>query len=352
MKIVFVNSSLQSGGTERALSGYANYLCNFNDITIIKLDSEPSFYKLDDRIKLINLGLIAKSSSFIEAVFNNLKRIYILKKIFYKLSPDIVFSFQTQTNILSIIAAKISGLKIMAFEQINHLYEKSMAFIVLRRILYPMLDKLFVLTRFDQDYYGGFVKKVVKIPNAVFVKFPEKNEFEKKEKIILAVGRFHEDKQFDVLIKIFSRIDRQGYKLLIAGDGPIKDRCKKLVDELILSDSVFILEKTSEIEKLYSRARIFCLTSLMEGFPNVLIEAMSFGCVPVAFDCLTGPSDIITDSFDGFLIKDFNENKFAEKLSYLINNEDILRKMSEKSFDSAKRFYPEKILKYLESELV
>lgn len=351
MKIIFITSTLGSGGAERVLAGYANWLCRENEVVILKFDSQPSFYEINKKIKAINLGLSSPSSGFFSGLLNNLKRVYILKKTLKSLSPDIVLSFQTQTNIISLIAAKIAGFSIYIFERTNHLYERSLIWPLLRRIVYPMADRLFVLSSFDEAYYRAFVKKVVKMHNPVFIKSAEKNDFDKKEKVILAAGRFDENKQFGLLIKIFAGLEKNDYRLIIAGDGPLKGEYEKIIKDCGLSGRVELIEKTHEMEKLYSKARIFCLTSLMEGFPNVLVEAMSFGCVPVAFDCLTGPGEIITDGVDGFLIKTYDSTAFSQRLNLLISDASLLERISEKAFFSSKRFLPEKMMVLLKKEL-
>ncbi|GAB4034284.1 MAG: glycosyltransferase family 4 protein [Elusimicrobiota bacterium] len=351
MKIVFITSTLDSGGAERVLAGYANWICRENEVIILKFDSQPSFYEINEKIKVINLGLSSLSSGFLSGLFNNLKRVYFLKKTLKSLSPDIILSFQTQTNIVSLLAAKIAGFNIYIFERTNHLYDRSLIWPLLRRTIYPLADKLFVLTSFDEAYYRAFVKKVVKMHNPVFVKAAEKNNFEKKEKVILASGRFDENKQFGLLIKIFAGLEKNDYRLIIAGDGPLKGECEKIIKDCGLSGRVELAGKTHEMEELYSKARIFCLTSLMEGFPNVLLEAMSFGCVPIAFDCISGPNEIIENGIDGFLVKPYDSTAFSQKLSLLISDASLLKKMSEKAFFSSKRFSPEKMMVLLKKEL-
>ncbi len=351
MKIVFITSTLGSGGAERVLTGYANRLSAKHDVFILKFDSKSSFYRIEKKVRVIELGLFSYSSGFVSGLLSNLRRIAVLRKTLKDISPDVSLSFQTQTNIVSLLAAKLSGFRIYIFERTNNLYEKSILWTVLRRIFYPISDKLFVLSDFDKNYYSKFVREVVKLHNPVLINVPDKNPFNEKENIILAAGRFDENKQFGLLIKIFAGLGENDYKLVIAGEGPLKDEYEQIAKQCRISDRVEIIPLNPEIERLYARAKIFCLTSLMEGFPNVLIEAMSWGCVPAAFDCITGPGEIIKDGEDGFLIAPYDASLFSGRLKKLVSDPDLLRKMSERAFINSKRFAPERIMRKLEKQI-
>ena len=110
-----------------------------------------------------------------------------------------------------------------------------------------------------------------------------------------------------------------------------------------MEDRVIMAGKRSDVEKYYLQSKIFAFTSSSEGFPNVIGEAMSTGLPVVAYDCVAGPSEMIIDSENGYLIPLFDDEKFSEKLQLLMNNESLRNKMGERAKASIQRFSKDKI---------
>jgi glycosyltransferase involved in cell wall biosynthesis len=94
----------------------------------------------------------------------------------------------------------------------------------------------------------------------------------------------------------------QPVKLLILGDGPLRNELQELIDRLDLNDSVELLGYVQNPLKYFANADLFILSSLVEGMPNVLVEAMMCGCTPVATDCPTGPRELLKDGVFGYLV--------------------------------------------------
>ena len=94
----------------------------------------------------------------------------------------------------------------------------------------------------------------------------------------------------------------------------------------------------SNISKLMESSSIFILPSRFEGLPMVLIEAMSQGMACIAYNCKTGPSDIISNNFNGFLIEDQNEKEMVSKLAQLLANDTLRLSFGEKGIKSLERF--------------
>ncbi len=116
------------------------------------------------------------------------------------------------------------------------------------------------------------------------------------------MGRFISSKQQSLLINIFDTIDDNNWKLIFLGDGPklqelkSKAKTKKSFGRIIFEGNV------SNVDEYYAKSKIFAFTSNSEGFPNALAEAMSAGCACISFDCIAGPSDLIKDEINGYLI--------------------------------------------------
>lgn len=166
-----------------------------------------------------------------------------------------------------------------------------------------------------------------------------------RHKIALAIGRLCHQKGFDRLIDIWLIIRTQApdWKLFIIGDGPDYFKLKNKISNAGLSQQVFLLPATQNISDYYNKASLYLMTSYYEGLPMVLIEAMSFGLAIVAYDCQTGPAELITNGRNGFLISDGNREEFCRRTLEIIHNPIIHKEFSRASLEISNRFSPEKI---------
>jgi len=154
VKIAFLISSLGNGGAERVLSLMANFWAQKNySVIVITLDNATPFYSLEDGIKLEPLSLLKNSVSVFSAIANNTTRIKIIRKKLIEIDPDIVISFMTETNILSIIACRIINKPIIIAERISYDFLESRVWKSLRKFVYRFSNALIVQTRYDKEYH-------------------------------------------------------------------------------------------------------------------------------------------------------------------------------------------------------
>jgi GalNAc-alpha-(1->4)-GalNAc-alpha-(1->3)-diNAcBac-PP-undecaprenol alpha-1,4-N-acetyl-D-galactosaminyltransferase len=319
VKIAFIISSLGSGGAERVLSLMANYWVQKNySIIVITLDNATPFYLLEDGIKLEPLSLLKNSVSVFSAIANNITRIKIIRKKLLEIDPDIVISFMTETNIISTISCRIINKPIIISEETCYDFLKSQAWVILRKLVYRFANALIVHTRYEKEKYHRLSNTFV-INNPLNLKETILYN-NREEKNILAVGRLNRVKGFDRLIRAFSHLENKDWKLTIIGEGSERNILEKLIYDLNLEDYISMPGRTKAIEKWYQKSSIFVLSSRIEGFGNVLCEAMAYGCACVSFDCIAGPNEIITDKIDGYLVKDGDIKALAKKMNFLINN--------------------------------
>jgi glycosyltransferase involved in cell wall biosynthesis len=175
-----------------------------------------------------------------------------------------------------------------------------------------------VLTAYDKKKYT-FHKNTHVIENPLILQ--NKHHNVKRENIILAVGRLHPVKGFDLLIEAFSKLKTpKDWKIVILGEGPEKENLNKLIAKSGLKNKITLAGAVSDIEYYYKKSSIFALSSRAEGFPIGLCEAMGYGCAPIAFDCLTGPREIIENNQNGILIEAENIQQLTSAMQNLIND--------------------------------
>ena len=154
-----------------------------------------------------------------------------------------------------------------------------------------------------------------------------------------------EQKNFETLINMWSDIKEKNinWTLRIIGDGPLREELLNQIKKLNLEDVIELKSFNSNIENEYYKADILAMTSIYEGFGLVLVEAQSCGLPTIAFDCPTGPRNIINDGIDGYLIKNGDAKQFIKKLDDLMNNSEMKFKMGKNAIENSKRFDVETI---------
>ena len=165
------------------------------------------------------------------------------------------------------------------------------------------------------------------------------------KKRVITLGNFIPDKGYDLLLKIWSIVEKNistDWYLEIVGSGKEEKKLKDLKEDLKLTRVIFS-PKTQNVEHKYLQSSIYVLSSRNEGFPMVLLEACAMGLPIIAFNCNTGPDEIIEDGLNGFLIEPFDITLFAQKLIELITNKSLREKFSKKSIEIAQKFQIDKI---------
>jgi GalNAc-alpha-(1->4)-GalNAc-alpha-(1->3)-diNAcBac-PP-undecaprenol alpha-1,4-N-acetyl-D-galactosaminyltransferase len=335
-KIVIVIYSLGAGGAERVVSQLSGEFSKKFEVWIWTFDDGKSFYPLKEGVKHRTLSLAKKTSGLAERLIWFFKRVWIISRILRKEKPDIVLSFMTQTNYVTILSAKIANIPVVVSERTAYLACPSK----LKRVFYPLADLLVVQTNEDARHYG-FVKNVAVIPNPFTFQGKSKNN---KEKIVLAVGRLVEEKGFDLLIEVFEEIDQNDYKLVIVGDGPLRES----LESMVRTNKVIFVGRQKDVESFYQRAQIFVLSSKLEGFPNALLEAMGYGCACIAFDCPYGPGEIIEDGVNGILVEHQNKEALKKSLMDLMENENKRKNLARRAIAVRENFSLQKIEKQWE----
>ncbi len=362
MKIAYCLQGISfSGGTERTIISKANYLVSQGFevyiITTEDKDRQPAF-PLDERVEHYDLGL-----NFFEHWGDSLpKKIYYhfrndfkfkhsLMALLKKINPDVVIStFCREVFPLS----QYKGCKIAEYHYSRFAFEKSRRRTGIRlydewqyRSLLKAIkryDRLVVLTHEDAEHWKEF-NNVVVIPNAKT--FECKQTASLNSPIVLAVGRLTQQKGFDKLIQAWSLVCKkiEGWTLHIVGDGELRDELQKQIDAYGLQSSAFLDGIDKNMEKRYINSSVFVMSSIYEGLPMVLLEAMGYGIPTVSFACPCGPRDLIVDGENGYLVSEGNIEELADRLIFLMSNSQKRKEMGLKAYLRSNDFSKEKIMR-------
>tara|TARA_B110000211_G_scaffold234517_1_gene304536 strand:- start:3948 stop:5012 length:1065 start_codon:yes stop_codon:yes gene_type:complete len=339
-----ITYSLDSGGAERVLSILTNYWSYLGyELVLVTIVDRESFYPLSSKIRHIKLGIDKESIKSKNMMNDNFMRISKITEIFRNENPEIVISFLTKINILSIIAAKLASLPILVSERTNHNSLQSKIWKTLRRVIYPFSNGLIVQSEYDKDKYK-FHKNCKVIQNPL--QAIHNHHIVMRKNIILGVGRLVDLKGFDMLIEAFSKLkNREDWKLILLGEGELRQTLQQQIYELKLENIVYMPGNTKDVESYYKKASIFVHSSRLEGFPNALIEAMANGCAPIAFDCLTGPSDIIEHKINGLLVEAENIDSLEAAIQSLVDDPINIKNYGDSARKVEKKLSIEKISK-------
>lgn len=150
----------------------------------------------------------------------------------------------------------------------------------------------------------------------------------------IAVGRLEHQKGYDILIEIFHRFKKilpstnNNNKIYLVGDGSDKNKLENLIQKYNLTHDIILSGATKNVQQYYAASKVFLLTSRWEGMPVVIDEAFYFGLPVIAFDCETGPREMIDDGVNGFLIPMNDIDGFVEKMVLLSQDDQLLSQLS------------------------
>lgn len=361
MRLLFFSNSFVGGGSEKSLLTIADSLSQRGYQVIIAANLNNPVYDLPASIKYVekNSYKIKRSHSYLlihRKILNYYHQYLDTKRIISEVKPDVIISF-LHSNIQAIIWAH-GDIPIISSERNTFDRKLGRSEFRAKFKLNKKYDKVTVLTNYDKEYIGNRLDNVVVIPNALsgpVLKLEDYKSSFSSRKNILACGRLSaigEDgklvKGFDLLLDAFSLIAEKypEYDLDIAGDGTAEGVrfLKELAIKRGIGDRVHFLGFIKDIDGLMKSHALFVLSSRAEGFGRVVIESMAVGTPVVAFKC-SGPTEIIKDGVDGFLVERENVNKLAEKIAFILNDPEKRYLFGEKALINVKRFSMDIIIK-------
>jgi glycosyltransferase involved in cell wall biosynthesis len=226
----------------------------------------------------------------------------------------------------------------------NHFDARSRPWRWLRARLYPRVAAVVSLTEADRPRFAALNRRCEVIANASALRAD--TPVDGAEPVVLAVGRHVAQKGLDLLLAAWPAVTAAvpGARLVIAGDGPLTAQLQAQARALGVERSVEWRAPTREIEALYRGAAVFALPSRYEGLPLSLLEAQALGLPAVAFDCPTGPRDVLGDAGTaGVLVPPGDVRGFARALIDLLNDPGRRRRLAQAGLERSRTlFSPER----------
>ena len=350
MRICFLEGDMsRTGGTERMTAWLANKLCKTHGVSILslKLKNKSVFFPLDD-------GVIHGVLPSFSGKLGILKQIRWIRRFIKDNHIDCVINVDTGIGYMGILAARGTGAGTVTWEHGNF-YNNwgSKIFPYLRRFAARRSDAMVVLTQRDKENYTKGISRCAPlyvIPNPAQ---PRPHSFSPENKTIVSVGHLLENKGYHRAVQMAAQILLQhpDWQWVICGEGPERPRLEAMIKEAGLEKQMKLLGLVKDMDSIYDRAAILVMTSELEGLPMVLLEGKAHGLPLVSFDIMTGPSDIIDDGVNGYLVEPFNTDAMAQKLNALMENNALRRQMSENAAVGMDKFSEETIINAWETLL-
>jgi glycosyltransferase involved in cell wall biosynthesis len=332
MKIVFVQSGLTAGGTEKIVNLLAQHRADTGDkVHVLTFGGtrESSYFYYGDDITVSTMS--NRSGHGRNPILRVAARTLWLRQQFRLIRPDVIVSFLTKINVLTLIASRGLNMPVVISER-NNPGKQEAATIWQKAIelLAPRAEGVVMQTNAAHLMLSeNLQRRTSIIPNPA-VNFSNVKRISGVGDRIVAVGRLTHQKGFDLLLEAFAGVAAEAphASLTIFGEGPDHDALMAQARALTIDTRVTFAGLTKTPGAWLAEADIFVLSSRFEGFPNVLLEALAGGLATIAFDCPWGPSDILNDGKDGLLVQPENVNALASAILRLLKDSDLRAALS------------------------
>lgn len=360
MKVLYVFRSLAVwGGIERVLVEKMNHLVSLYgyDVYMVTADqgNHPVPYQMDERVHLIDLNIRFHQ----QYQYSLPKRIWVsrkLRKLYWirlsvqinSIKPDVIVC-TTADDINSLVKLKDSIPLVVESHSIclrtiefgrYWLQRKWYRFNYLRAL--SKVDVVVALTEGDAKEWRKYHPHVEVIPNIVHLNEGPISTLDNKR--VIWVGRFDYQKRPLEMVRIWEKIQPlfPDWQLDMYGEGEQRQNLEDMVRSLNMN--IVIHQPTEKIFDSYRESSILVSTSLFEPFGLAIPEAMSCGLPVIAYDCPYGPSDIISNCINGFLIAENDINGFTDSVCHSIENEEPRKEMGEVAYQSVQRYKADVIM--------
>lgn len=369
--ILFLAISMNKGGAERVISILLKHLASNKNLKVYLIMMEKGIaYDLPSNIEPIILLDKEKSGirKFLELPFVALKIARFAKKN----QIDTIVSFLYRPNYINVMS-KFFGFKGNSIINIRSTTSRYLNEGFLGKVNLFLIRNLFnkadliisnsIGVKKDLNNLMNIRTKHLSIPNPIDITKVKELEnsnqgitkqIDENVNYIISVGRLIPLKRNKDLLLAFSHIHEQldNTKLLLLGDGELKEDLIQYTKELNIVDNVIILGNVDNPFYYLKRSKLFVMTSELEGFPNVLIEAMACGIPVISSNCKSGPAEILKNSKYGLLFDVGDIHSLSEKILKVMRDNELQIKLQRLSHQRALDYDVDKIIKRFEKEIL
>ena len=352
-RLLFFVSSMQGGGAERVAALLCNYwVAEGHDVMLVPTFSGRGtcLYELDSRVRLNYLAdTVGKRGS---SPIGKLIRLSAIRKMIRRQAPDVVLSFLTNVNVAVLLASwRLEVPVIVAERSYPGAMPVGTVLARLRGLTYPRARAVVMQTAQGKEWLskhvpqarGVVIANPCQYPLPTSVPVVDVNEkLRQGRRVLLSVGRLSGEKGYAILIAAFAALSKSfnDWDLVILGEGEERPALEEQVRHLRLCDRVRLFGRVGNLHDWYRRADLYVMSSLFEGFPNALLEAMSYGLPSVSFDCETGPADLIRHGENGLLVSpEHGAGGLRAALQCLMANSGMRQSMSGAARDVRDRYH-------------
>ena len=329
-KLLFINTSLGQGGSERVMALLASGLAERGeDVTMLLVrEGKQSSYPVSGRLKTEQLHYGTKNKLLILP-----KRFRQVRRVIRREKPDAVVSFMWDINAFTLLACAGLPVRVIVSERANPGAAASRRLIrrFTERVLYRLADRVVLQTEYVRRFFPEAVqRKATVIPNPVSEAMPEPLEGPRRREVVSA-GRMTGQKNFPMLLRAFAafRGTHPDWTLSLYGEGPERPALEKLCKELGLDGAVSMPGFSEQLSDRMRPAGIYASSSDFEGISNVMLEALAMGLPSVCTDCPVGGASLaIRDGENGLLVPVGDDKALAEALCRLADDRALAERLS------------------------
>lgn len=348
--ICFYIGSLHKGGAERVFVNLADYFQKKGyRVTMVTQYQFPANeeYALPQGVRRVLSDLTEEEVSN-SRIVNFCRRVNKLHRIWKIEKPNLVLSCIGKNNFMTVVTTLFTRTKsvVSVVGEAKEEYPSRMMR-MLANLLFPFADGIVLQTERSRYFFNKKIqRKAVILPNSLNPDFIRPRYEGVRDKRIVSVGRMDANKNHAMMIRAFASLAERypDYTLTIYGEGELRKALEELVEQLGLSDRVFMPGVIPDVAKQIEKASLFLLTSYSEGISNALIEALATGLPVISTDVPSGGTvELITDKVNGLIIPVGDEKALERAMDRLLGDPAYADRLGKKAVKIQERLAPERV---------